>query len=355
MSGNGLPVGLLIIVLYGMHGVFASGFVPIIHDYAPAHAAFAFGGYFAGIVIGQLFVARIRFIAAARYGYAASELLFAASLLGMGLTFAAQPWSLIVGRLAEGLFAGLSLPLMFAAILSVSSLGSLERRIALFNSVFAIGFVCGPPLLALLLARLPAASILIGFAGVFAALGLLLGALLDAPRPNPELPRGLPRWFATFFTLFLAKATYGFMLPYIAGTLAPRLAPLNLTQVMLLLSGVFVIGQVAAHQLTRRATAEALKLVLPLCLLAALLALRLSEVPQLLFAVAVVHSALLFVGYWVLAATPGDARSFALYHAMSDPGMIVGSLLAGFGDAGLAGLAVLALLPLGQRLGLVRT
>jgi hypothetical protein len=113
---------------------------------------------------------------------------------------------------------------------------------------------------------------------------------------------------------------------------------------------VFIAGQWVGGVVTARVSSTTLAAVLPLALGGLIVAMALPALAWLLFAGGLVHSVLMFVALMNLARTPGSARQFALLSSLSDPGLVLGAALAGLGDAGLVGLALLCLVPLARRL-----
>jgi MFS family permease len=332
-----------------LHGAFASGFIPILRSYVKAHAPLAFALYFAGLVLGQLAIVASARLRRPRLAYPAYEAAFGATLIAMALGFGWLPFSLLAGRFFEGLTAGLAVPLLFHWVAGLSALGSAARRIALFNSLFAVGFVVGPPLVAGLL-RLAAPPLLLGgFGALFVVCALALMPLLGAV-PDDSAETG-PRagWLDTFYPLALGKCAYGFILPFTTQVLADRL-PLSVAVILLALSGVFIVGQWLGGVATARFSPALLADVLPLLLGGFVVAMAVPALAWLLFAGGLVHSLLMFVALMNLARTPGNARQFALLSSLSDPGLVLGAGLAGLGAAGLAGLALLCLVPLARRL-----
>jgi MFS family permease len=323
-----------------LHGAFASGFIPILRAHIVEHAALAFGLYFGGLVLGQLLIVWSARLRRPRLAYVVYEVAFGATLIGMGLGFRSLPWSLLAGRLLEGLTAGLALPLLFQWVAAEGALGSAARRIAMFNSLFAVGFVVGPPLVAGLLHWVAPAFLLDGFGAVFAVCALALVPLLGAVPDEAAPGAAPPGWMDTFYPLFLGKCAYGFILPYTTAVLADRL-PFAVSTILLLLSAVFIVGQWLGGLLRPP--------VAPLAVALGALIVAMAWVPWLLFAGGVVHSLLMFVALINLASAPGSARQFALLSSLSDPGLVLGAALAGLGNAGLAGLALLCLVPLARR------
>jgi hypothetical protein len=283
-----------------------------------------------------------RGLGALRGAYAACEAAFGLTLIGMGLTLHLVPWSLVAGRLLEGVAAGMSLPLLFELVARGGGADQTPRRLAVFNSLFAIGFVAGPPLVEGLLRLTSAAAVLAGAGALCVALAGACLPLLPSPPPAGGAPPARGGWLATFLLLFLAKTSYGFVLPFTTDALAPRMAPLSLGQVMLFLSLAVVAGQALAVPLDRRVRA----IVYPTLLAGLMVVLFVTGVPWLLFPAGLVHSLLLHAGLVGAAAQPGGARDFALVSSLSDPGMVLGSALALTGEPGLLLVAALCLTPL---------
>jgi MFS family permease len=335
--------------LYGftfLHGVFAAGLIPILAALMPGRAAWAFAAYFVGLVVGQLVVVAWPWLRARPRAYAACEAIFGASLVGMGLALDWVPWSLVIGRLVEGLAAGMSLPLLFELVARGGGAEGAARRLAVFSSLFVVGFVAGPPLVEALYGRAGAGPLLVGAGALCAILAAALIPLLPMLPPVPAAPARAPgAWFTTFYLIFLAKCAYGFVLPFTTDHIAPALVPLTLGQIMLLLSGAVVVGQVAAVPLARRVPPVAYATGLA----ALLVALYGTQAAWLLFPAAVLQSLVLHAGLVSAAAQPGGARDFAIVNSLSDPGMVLGSALAATARPGLLGLAALALVPLVRR------
>jgi MFS family permease len=327
-------------------GVFVGGILPLIHETAAGLAAWIYATYFAGLVLGQLAVVRWPGVSSARYAYPACVMLFGAAAWLMGHGLAVSPTALIAGRALEGLAAGLGLPLAFATALALPAFGDARRRLAIFNSTMAVGFVAGPPVVAALLGRVLPGDVLAGAGLLFLGLALLAGWCLPAVEAGEAGALTFPAgWFEDSFTLFLAKCFYGFFLASMAGSLVMALHPLGVAQAMVLVAVVFVVGQAGATQVARHVPFEHQRVYVPLLLSAVLLGVAVW--PAWILAAALVHSWLLYVGY-AGAIQPGGARAFARINLASDPGLLLGALLAGAGSWGLGGLAALGLLPLLQ-------
>ena len=329
-------------------GVFVSGILPVIQRAAPDHAASIYALYFAGLVAGQLAVIRFTRLGAHRLHYPAAEAVFGAAIALMASGWGGWAASLTLGRALEGLAAGISLPLGFATLIRVPGLGSTERRIALYNTLFALGFVAGPPAVsAWLEAGNGPTALLRGAGALFVAIAALLALTVPPAAPeDPETVDAPTDWLGSFYSIFLAKTFYGFFLPYMATTAIHQLRPLTIGQAMAGFSLVFVAGQVLGTLLVKRLPAEHLRAYVPLGLALVLPAVFLGAGPPWLVAAALAHSLLLFVGYLEAAAQPAGARAFARTNVLSDPGMLLGALLAGVGPMGMLPIAALALAPL---------
>jgi MFS family permease len=343
-------LAILLFLLSLLHGVFASGFIPILRDHVAEHAALAFGLYFAGLVLGQLLIVWSARLRRGRLAYPLYEAAFGATLVAIGLTFHHLPASLLAGRAVEGLFAGLAVPLLFQCVASMPSLGSAERRIALFNSLFALGFVIGPPAVAWGVRPLGAPLLLEGF-GLAVILAALALAPLAPPPPRedgaaPPPPAG--GWMDTFYLLFLGKTAYGFILPFVTKVLADRL-PFSVATILLLMSAVFIAGQAAGGVLLRRFPGVRWHVVLPIALAPALAAMAVPALAWMIFVGGFFHSILMLRALLAFTHTPANARQFALLSSLSDPGLVLGATLAVLDGWGLAAIAALCLVPVLRR------
>lgn len=339
--------GLLLLAIALAQGLFVSGILPIIERSAPEQAPWIYALYFAGLLTGQVLIVKFRVLAASRLAYPGYVALFGLSIVLMGVGVAVSPASLIVGRGLEGLAAGLALPVGFSLIVGLRAFGDMGRRISLFNSLFALGFVAGPPLVAAMLGGWSASGILTAAGFAFVALAALVALGLGQPPAPPEAPAGAAAvgWFDGFYGLFLAKCFYGFFLPFMAAHLITALRPFTIGQVMVAFAVLFVVGQAIAAHVARRFPADHLRVYLPLALSLTLVAVYLGPFPWLMTVAALFHSWLLFLGYLGAAAKPTSAQAFARLNAMSDPGMLLGAFLAGFGPAGMLAVAALGVVP----------
>ena len=210
----------------------------------------------------------------------------------------------------------------------------------------------GPPAMAAALGRTSAAPILAlagtAFVGVAGVLAAVRGRAARAAAPRPATARrrrgaaGRRRLARDFWIPFLAKALYGFVLPFTAAQLAAR-APIGIGDFMVLLSAAFVVGQGIADPLARRVPREVLRTGAPLALAGVFVAYRLTGAWWLFLPASTLQAIVLFVGLLELSARPGSAREFARFGSLSIPGLLVGAAIAGCrvsngpGRAGLRG------------------
>lgn len=337
---------LVLLALVFLHGAFAAGMVPVLNQQLGATAPRAFALYFAAMVAGQGAMWLVAALSRPRAALALYELLFAGAILGMALVMTALGF--LVGRVVEGLGSGLTLPLIFAAALRLEGGGTPESRIAATNSSFALGFVSGPLAFEAVHRLAEVRTILLGYAGAFAACALGAWLFLRTPPATAaaevdasRLEGGLSR----FWPLCLAKLTYGFTFALLGGHAKTLFGDVPLGLVMLGLAGVFVVGQVAASLIVRRFGTGPLLRVAPLVLALGAAGVALTDRGALVFVCSLGHSALILAGYRVLSVS-GDVRVFALWNAATDPALLLGSLLAFAGPQGAAGLSALGLVSL---------
>ena len=334
----------VLVALVALHGAFAAGMIPVLNDRLAERAPIAFALYFAAMVAGQWAIWRFPSLSRARWALAAWEAQFALALLLM----AAFPTELglTLGRIVEGVGSGATLPLIFQQVVRLEGWGAPARRVAWMNSAYALGFVAGPFAVSTMHPVVGTSVALAGFAAVFALCAVLFAAVAPALRaPAAGDASSVATGIRTFLPLFTAKATYGFMLALLGGNMHLWFPQLGIGWVMLMLAGVFVAGQVVAAMLVKRAPSGSLHVGLPLVLGAAALWLALGGAPVAIFGVALAHSLLALFGYHQFHGLPDDARRFALYNLLSDPGMILGATLAIAGPTGGLGLVALAVVP----------
>jgi predicted MFS family arabinose efflux permease len=339
----------VLLSLVFLHGAFASGMIPVMNVGLGTEAPVAFALYFAGMVVGQLGIWRVGALAKPGHGLAAYELLFAGALFYMAALF--SPIGFLSGRFLEGIGSGMTLPLVFGHVVRLTDWGAAEKRVASMNSAFALGFVAGPAMVRGIDPLLGTRGSLVAFGALFVACALWLGALRprgfdepdEAATSRDETTRGLAG-VALFFPIFAAKTTYGFMLAFVSGNAHTFWPELGVVWLLLILSVLFVVGQVIGTRLLRAVPKRALSIALPVLLATSMTWFALGDGELAIFAVALVHSLLALVGYHGMSGIPESARRFALFNLLSDPGMILGAALALPGAVGGFGLVVLGAL-----------
>jgi len=351
-----LFIALILLFLAFLHGAFASGFVPILNQALGPQAPWAFSLYFLGLLLGQLSIYLFERLNAKRWNYPLYEMGFGLSLIFMALCNNTPGF--ISGRLLEGLMGGLATPPLFNYLVTLNAFENVGKRVALFNSVFALGYVLGPVMVSGLQLLMPYTRAL-NFSGLLFILIPIL--LLLLPTPHPPLPdrdlslKKLLRendWFEKFSTLFLAKGLYGYLIAFTAGYLNKFLPGFSIAKVMLAFSVLFVMGQILTERGLRVFPKKHLEVYLPLLIAALLLAFLVTHQIGFIFVLALFHSGLVYIGTLNFGLKAATAREFALFSCLSDPAMIIGAGLASFGLAGVWGILLLLLLPALRALGL---
>lgn len=365
-GGPRYDLRVLLLGLVFLHGAFAAGMVPVLNRQLEHLAPPAFALYYGGMVAGQLAIYWIAALTRSRRALGWFEFFFAGALLYMGLTL--TNFGFVSGRLLEGIGSGLTLPLIFLGVLQLRAWGSTERRIAFMNSSFAIGFAAGPFLAAAGVAWAGTGQLLLFFAAAFGVCALGISLRPAAP-PLPESSEErAPPGLARFWPLFLAKIGYGYFLSVLAGHaqalfpgLSERTAPLTqlarrvpgleqaefaVPWVLLALGVVFSVGQGIASPLVRRTGPGPWLRVAPLVLAAGALGLALTGRGEWVLLMSLGHSFLVLLGYRLLAVSPDGPRTFALFNVATDPGLVIGALLATLGATGAWGLCLAGLIAL---------
>lgn len=344
-------LAVILILLNFFHGIFASGFIPILNQVLKDQSTFAFSLYFFGILLGQILVFKYYWFSKTKLRYPVYEVLFGFSLLFMAIF--SDKTGLTVGRFIEGIAAGLALPLIFSNVIQINELGSLGKRVTIFNSVFAVGFVLGPFTVAFSLNFVSYQNCLAFFGLLFIIITLpLFFMYLPAIQKQDESELSLKRifssgnWFEKFFTLFLAKSFYGFLLAFTTGYLMSYIHSLSIAQVMFIFALIFITGQIITENTINFFPKQHLEVYVPLLMAGLLILFFFTLNPYIVFGAALLHSILAFIGYLNFGIKVGTGREFAFFNSISDPAMVIGSLLAGFGVYGIWGLVLLTPLPL---------
>ncbi|MGV3524079.1 MAG: MFS transporter [Candidatus Sericytochromatia bacterium] len=332
-----------------LHGVFASGLIPILNRQLGTEASWAFAAYFLAQLAGQVLVWRWGALSRWRGLFTVYELLFGASFLLMAVM--PSTW-LATGRGLEGLAAGLVLPLIFAHLARLPVQLPVAQRIVRYNGSFAGGYVLGPLLVELALQGLSHRLCLLAFGGGLIALNLWLGPQLPALPQADENSLRLRQlfagqdWFARFYSLFYAKCFYGFMLAFVTAYAGRYFASWPLSAITLSLACLFVAGQQIGARLEPRLHRRGLEILLPLGIGLTLFAMGLTGWGGLLYLAALQHALLLFLALLGFSLNMESGRAFALFNSLSDPGMVLGAVLASFGTSALGVMLLLGLLPL---------
>ena len=215
--------------------------------------------------------------------------------------------------------------------------------------MFGLGFVAGPLVVEAALRVGDARPVLASFSGVMVLGALAVWITLDPRRITlSEVPPGAdpPRGVDAVYPLLYAKVLYGFALAFAASHVAERFPSFGIAGLMLAMSVVFIVGQALGSVIARRAPRAWLIVALPLLAAAIVAAYVVTGAWWIFMALSLTHSVLILVAYAGVAGTPSGPRAFALFNCLSDPGMLVGSALAGLGLAGGWGVAALGLVPL---------
>lgn len=342
-------IAVILLALAFLHGVFSSGFVSILNLALGPKAPLAFSLYFVGLLLGQLGIYLFASLNARHWNYPLYEMGFGASLVFMAVMNNTEGF--ILGRLLEGIMGGLATPPLFNYLVTLKAFGNVGKRIALFNSIFVLGYVLGPVIMDGLRLFMPYPRLLLFSGLVFGvvSLGLMLMPVPDPPAPDADISlKKLLRsydWFEKFSTLVLAKGLYGYLISFTAGYITQFLPGFPLAQVMLGFSVIFVCGQILTERVLRRFPKPHLEVYLPLLLCLLLGAFVGTHWAGFIFILALFHSSLVFIGTLNFGLKATSAREYALFSCLSDPAMILGAGLASLGLNGVWGIVLLLLVP----------
>jgi poly-gamma-glutamate capsule biosynthesis protein CapA/YwtB (metallophosphatase superfamily)/MFS family permease len=342
-------IAVVLLALAFLHGVFSSGFVSILNLALGPQAPLAFSLYFVGLLLGQLGIYLFAGLNARHWNYPLYEIGFGASLVFMALMNNTEGF--IIGRLLEGIMGGLATPPLFNYLVTLKAFGHVGKRIALFNSIFVLGYVLGPVIMDGLRLLMPYPRLLFLSGIVFGVVSLFLMLMPVPDPPPPDLDISLKKllrsydWFEKFSTLVLAKGLYGYLISFTAGYITQFLPGFPLAQVMLGFSVVFVCGQILTGRVLRYFPKSHLEVYLPLLLCVLLGAFLGTHWAGFIFILALFHSSLVFIGTLNFGLKATSAREYALFSCLSDPAMILGAGLASFGLNGVWGIVLLLLVP----------
>jgi MFS family permease len=349
-----LLIAVVLLTLAFLHGVFSSGFISILNQALGPKAPLAFSLYFAGLLLGQLAIYLFVPLNARHWNYPLYEIGFGASLIFMAL--ANNTEGFILGRLFEGIMGGLATPPLFNYLVTLDAFGNVGKRIALFNSIFVLGYVLGPVVVDGLHLFLAYPRILTLSGGAFMAIALVLMLIPVPDPPAPDHDISLKKllkthdWFEKFATLVLAKGLYGFLIAFTAGYITQFLPGFPLAQVMLGFSVIFVCGQILTERVLRGFPKQHLEVYLPVLLCILLGSFVGTRWAGFIFILALFHSSLVYIGTLNFGLKATSAREYALFSCLSDPAMILGAGLASLGLNGVWGIVALLLIPMGRAL-----
>jgi MFS family permease len=344
-------IGVNLLIICFLHGIFASGFIPILNSELKEQASLAFSIYFAGIFIGQASIYAFKTLSARFKSYPLYEILFSFTLIFMGINLTTS--GLIFGRFIEGLFAGMALPMLFALLVKLDDFMKLSLRIAAFNSIFSLGFVLGTPLIEYSIQSVEIKSILVSFGFLLIALSMLFYILpwkisLNSEAPHPRELLKLEIFKERFLGLFIAKTYYGLILALLSASAIPAMGQYSLSMMIILIAIIFILGQIAAVPLQQYFPKDHVFHLAPLFLAFAVIGMKFtSSFLPFLILTSFFHSILLFASLKNLGEMPTGARGFALYNAITDLGLVLGGLLSLSLSWGLPLFLFICCLPLG--------
>lgn len=349
------PLFNLILLISFLHGVFASGFIPILHDKLGDQASWPFALYFIGLLLGQLMIYWVGKLSQHRALFAVYEVLFGASLIYMG--FFSGQWVLTFGRGWEGFAAGLATPLLFTHLILAPNNIENKTKIVRYNAVFALGYVLGPVFVKLTLLRFEVQAFLLVSGLIFMALNLSLIPLLPnfeaVPEEDLKLSKlfGSINWFDKFYSLFYGKCFYGFLLTFLTSYATVyfhwQIGRIDtITLLTLLLAVIFAGGQQLGAKTIKYFNPRSLEIIIPLSISVSLVLFFTLKWGPFLIIAAILQAYLLFIAFLNFTQKIRSGREFALFNSLSDPGMIIGAVCAGLGLKGALIVAALGILPL---------
>lgn len=321
--------GINLIAITFFHGVLASGFMPILNTHLGSRAGLAFTSFFIGIFIGQLSIYFFKILSKEKWSYPVYEILYSFSILLMAMSL--NEIGLLSGRFMSGICTGLALPPLFSILSNLHGFLDLGKRVALFNSAFSLGFVLGTPLIEHLIKHQSASSILFTLGLLVLTLSVLMLIFPIPVKPSKDVPKvrdllKIENLSEKFIGLFIAKVYYGFLLGSITSYQQLYFSNYSMGQIMIFVSIVFIASQVVTEKISHFYPLEHLKNLTPLIISGLIiLFFNTSHWIGLILLASFFHGALLFAGIKQLGTMPSGARGFAIYSALTDLGMILGS------------------------------
>jgi poly-gamma-glutamate capsule biosynthesis protein CapA/YwtB (metallophosphatase superfamily)/MFS family permease len=349
---NQKNIAFIVIILTFLHGIFSTGFMPILNKELGLESSLPFALYFLGILLGQGFIYKYIKLSYTLKLFFIYEMLFGFSLIFMVVFNTKLGFS--TGRLLEGLFAGLSTPLLFSLIINLKDISTESKRLAVFNSLTAIGFVLGPLVISELMFYFSYKICLMIFAFIFISISIIF-SFYKTPDPDVSLNENttLKRIFKNkdsfekFFTMFLAKSFYGFLITSIPSFLLVYInEQISISKIILIAAFIFVIGQVIIESIIKKFPKEHLENYLPVFLALSLILFFYTKSINFIYLAAFIHSMLAFLGYLNFSFKINSLREFAFFNLVSDPGMVIGAFLATTGVSGIWIIVLLMFIPI---------
>jgi len=339
-ENNNLNLYIVILTCF-INGSLASGMVPVLNLVLGERSATAFSAYFVGSVLGLSLIYFSKFLRTLKHGLVIYQSAFALSFVLMALRL--DSYGLHIGRFLEGLSGGLLLPLAFGWICRNSPYEKLGTRASALNTAFALGFVAGPAFVELGIENFTLQKVVLYLTlPVLCTLVFLtrIDSETDEPNRVEHYSGTFYEWWDRFYYLIFAKLVYGFIIAYLTSYATHIVPDYSLRSILLGIVGLFIVGQILAHLLKNVLESHLVlaNLLLAMSFYALYLFFWKITVPNFIVFV-VFQSIIVFVAYKKLAVSPNSSRAFALYNALTDPGLILGSLLASFGDIGFLGIA----------------
>ncbi|MFN8578874.1 MAG: MFS transporter [Candidatus Sericytochromatia bacterium] len=348
---NQKRIALIVVILTFLHGIFSTGFMPILNKELGLESSFPFALYFLGILLGQSLIYKYTKLSYTLKLFFIYETLFGFSLLFMSIF--SNKLGFNIGRLLEGLFAGLSTPLLFSLIINLKDIYTESKRLAIFNSLTAIGFVLGPLVISELINNIPYKICLVIFALIFIIISSIF-SFYKTPEPDLTLNEETSLKniliskdsFGKFSTMFLAKSFYGFLLTSIPSFLLVYIKEqISISKIILLSAFIFVIGQIIIENIIKKFPKEHLEVYLPVLLAISLSLFFYTQSINFIYLACFIHSMLAFLGYLNFSLKTTSLREFALFNLITDPAMVIGAFLATIGVSGIWVIILIMFIP----------
>lgn len=345
-------IAFFIIILTFFHGVFSTGFMPILNKELGIESSLPFALYFLGILIGQFLIYKFARLSYTLKLFSLYEIFFGIPLIFMAIFNTKFGFS--TGRFIEGFFGGLSTPLLFGLIINLKSLGTESKRLAGFNSLNALGFVLGPVVISQLINYFDYKICLIAFSLLFIIISLIF-SVYKTPELETQTNENLKikdmfndtNGFEKFYTFFITKSFYGFLLTSVPSFLLLYITEkTSISSVIVISAIIFVFGQIVIENLIKKFPREHLEIFIPVLLAISLTLFVYTKSINFIYISSFLHSMLAFLAYLNFSFKSNSIREFALFNLLSDPGMVMGAFLANLGIIGIWPIIFLMTIPL---------